>query len=177
MTQVEPGLRFRAVGTPGPGLREAWAAVWLAASNAGGAIGFSGQVEAHEVAAMVDRELAAAAAGTSTIGFVAGDDEVPVAFAVLQRPVSQLQQHWGLLIRVMVDPGRQGQGIGRLVVEGAQDLARERGLRQVRLTARAGLGLENFYAGLGYQVIGRHPDAIRVGPDEFRDEITLLRTL
>jgi hypothetical protein len=37
--------------------------------------------------------------------------------------------------------------------------------------ANAGMGTERFYADLGYQEVGRLPGALRIGPDDDRDEI------
>lgn len=51
------------------------------------------------------------------------------------------------------------------------------GIEAVRLTCRGGLGLEHFYAACGYKEVGRVPDAIRVGPGDDRDDITMLLPL
>jgi hypothetical protein len=53
----------------------------------------------------------------------------------------------------------------------------ELGLEQLQLTIRDGQGLENFYQRLGYRVVGRHPRAIRVNADDYRDELMLVSDL
>jgi GNAT superfamily N-acetyltransferase len=158
-------------------VRKAWIEVWIRASDAGGAIGFAEPVGPAEIAPLVDIELTAAAAGTSMIGAVRDAAGVPVAFAVIRLSTSPVQRHWGDLLRVMVDPAYQDRGVGRRLVTGMHGLGRDLGLRQLHLTARSGLGLERFYAGLGYAEFGRHPDAIKVGPEEFRDEIHMVTRL
>ena len=42
---------------------------------------------------------------------------------------------------------------------------------------RGGTGTERFYARFGYVEIGRHPAAIRLAPDDERDEIVMLLRL
>lgn len=59
----------------------------------------------------------------------------------------------------------------------ARQVARqEMGLEQLRLAARGGMGLERFYARLGWREIGRWPNALRPAPDDDRDEILMLLT-
>jgi hypothetical protein len=50
------------------------------------------------------------------------------------------------------------------------------GLEQLRLAVRGGMGLERFYARLGWREIGRWPKALRLAPDNDRDEILMLLT-
>ncbi|MFC0527930.1 hypothetical protein ACFFIA_09675, partial [Phytohabitans kaempferiae] len=58
---------------------------------------------------------------------------------------------------------------GQLMRE-AERLARQLGREALHVTVRGGLGLEHFYAGLGYKEVGRLPGALRVGPGDDRDE-------
>jgi hypothetical protein len=45
------------------------------------------------------------------------------------------------------------------------------------LTVRDGNSLEKFYGKLGYRVVGTHPRAVRVAPDDYRDELMLVTDL
>jgi len=90
---------------------------------------------------------------------------------------SELQAHWRTVLRVMVHPESQGSGAGRILMEGLRGSGVDLGLEQLQLTIRDGLGLENFYGPLGYRVVGRHPRAVRVAPDDYRDEIMLVMDL
>ena len=90
---------------------------------------------------------------------------------------SALQAHWRTVLRVMVHPQHQGNGAGRVLMEGLRGSAVDLGLEQLQLTIRDGLGLEKFYEPLGYRVVGRHPRAVRVAEDDYRDEIMLVLDL
>jgi GNAT superfamily N-acetyltransferase len=96
---------------------------------------------------------------------------------VLVRRGGSLQAHWRTVLRVMVHPKHQGNGAGRMLMDGLRTSAVELGLEQLQLTIRDGLGLEGFYEPLGYRVVGRHPRAVRVGPDDYRDEVMLVAEL
>jgi hypothetical protein len=48
------------------------------------------------------------------------------------------------------------------------------GLEQLHLAARGGMGLERFYARLGWREIGRWPGALRLAPGDDRDEILMV---
>lgn len=57
----------------------------------------------------------------------------------------------------------------------ARAIAREEmGLEQLRLAARGGVGLEEFYGRLGWREIGRWPGALRLAADDDRDEILMV---
>ena len=43
----------------------------------------------------------------------------------------------------------------------------------VSSSGEGGTGVDGFYRGLGYREYGRLPGAIRVGPDDDRDEVLL----
>jgi len=47
----------------------------------------------------------------------------------------------------------------------------------VELGVRSGYGTEDFYAGLGYEEIGRLKGGIRVAPGDDRDDIHMARRL
>ena len=50
------------------------------------------------------------------------------------------------------------------------------GLEQLHLAARGGIGLDDFYARLGWRVTGRWPAKLRLAPDDTRDEILMILT-
>lgn len=50
----------------------------------------------------------------------------------------------------------------------------EIGLEQLHLAARGGMGLERFYAKLGWREIGRWPGTLRLAPGEDCDEILMI---
>jgi ribosomal protein S18 acetylase RimI-like enzyme len=60
--------------------------------------------------------------------------------------------HRGWLYYLASAPARRGQGIGRRLVEAAEDLLREMGCPKVQLMVRPeNGGVHNFYAALGYE--------------------------
>jgi GNAT superfamily N-acetyltransferase len=145
---------------------------WTEVSDAGGAVGFVPPVTVEEVAPFLDALVARVNEGRELVALLRVDGEV-AGFAVLSLSVSPLRQHWATVLRVQVHPSRQGQGLGRVLMTGVHDIARQRGLEFLHLTARGGTGLERFYKGLGYTEFGRMPGAIRVAPGDDREEIHL----
>ncbi|MET0414707.1 MAG: GNAT family N-acetyltransferase, partial [Actinoplanes sp.] len=84
-----------------------------------------------------------------------------------------LKDHWRVLKRVMVSPKSQGHGYGAAIMREAEAVGRRMGLAALHVTVRGGAGVERFYEGLGYREVGRVPGALRVAPDDDRDEILM----
>ena len=153
-------------------LRAALLDTWIDVTNAGGAVGFVAPVTPDVVAPVLDALVERVHAGSQTLCLLRVDGEV-AGFAVLAMSASPLRRHWATVLRVQVHPGRQGQGLGRVLMTGVHEVARTRGLEFLHLTVRGGYGLEVFYERLGYRVFGRMPGAIRVAPGDDRDEVHL----
>ncbi|MBQ1092241.1 GNAT family N-acetyltransferase [Streptomyces sp. B93] len=161
-----------------PALRDGILDMWTDVSNAGGAIGFVPPVDREAVRPELLRQLTAMAEGRSRL--VVGHDEEGrlAASAFLTFNTHRLMTHWVWIYTVMVHPRYQGRGFGRELMAAAADAARTfDGIDAIRLSCRGGLGLESFYASCGYKEVGRVPDAIRVAPDDHRDDVTMLLTL
>jgi GNAT superfamily N-acetyltransferase len=62
-------------------------------------------------------------------------------------------------------------GLGTALMGEAERIGRSMGLAALHVTVRAGTNTEKFYERLGYTEVGRLPGALRVGPDDERDEI------
>lgn len=167
-------LEFRLDPEPTAALRDEVVALWTAVSAAGGAVGFVPPVTEDDVRPAADAHFAAVAAGRDRL--LTGrerDGGRLVALLFYCDAGSPLMRHWRTLKRVMVDPGVQGRGAGRALMLAAEDGARGMGLSGLRLTLRGGLGLEGFYESCGYREVGRVPGAIRVGPGDDRDDVTM----
>ncbi|WP_328969071.1 GNAT family N-acetyltransferase [Streptomyces sp. NBC_00239] len=161
-----------------PDLRDGLVRVWTDASNAGGAIGFVPPVTPDDIRPELARHLAEMGAGRTrlVVGRDARGGVAAAAFLVPNRHA--LQRHWVWAFTVMVDPARQGRGHGRDLMAALADAARAMpGIEAIRLGCRGGHGLERFYAACGYKEVGRVPGAIRVGPGDDRDDITMLLPL
>ncbi|MEL1252122.1 GNAT family acetyltransferase [Aurantiacibacter gilvus] len=79
--------------------------------------------------------------------FVAVDGE-----AVIGSIMAGYDGHRGWLYAVAVSPSRQGEGIGRALVEHAEAALRQRGCGKVNLQVREGNPATGFYEQLGYAV-------------------------
>ncbi|MFI2072424.1 MULTISPECIES: GNAT family N-acetyltransferase [Streptomyces] len=85
--------------------------------------------------------------------------------------------HWGTIHHLQTHPGFRGRGVGSALVRELRRIARdELGLEQLHLAARGGQGLEDFYGRLGWREIGRWPEALRLAPDDTRDEVLMILT-
>jgi GNAT superfamily N-acetyltransferase len=133
-------------------------------------------VTQDDVAPVLERLLEGVSSGRDVLAVLSVDGQT-AGFAVLVGSSSPLRRHWGTVLRVQVHPARQGSGLGRTLMTGVHEIARDRGWEFVHLTARGGTGVEEFYRGLGYAEIGRLTGAIRVGPGDDRDEIILSHRL
>jgi GNAT superfamily N-acetyltransferase len=162
----------RAVTGVDVALRAELLACWTDVTNAGGSVGFVPPVTEADLAPYLDAVVERVHQGRELIALLRVDGEV-AGFAVLSLPVSPLRRHWATVLRVQVRPELQGKGLGRVLMAGVQEIARERGLEFLHLTARGGTGLEAFYQELGYREFGRMPGAIRVAPGDDRDELHL----
>ncbi|WP_121194894.1 GNAT family N-acetyltransferase [Motilibacter peucedani] len=159
-----------------PALRDALVDVWVEGVNGGGAVGFLAPVTAADVAPVLEHKLASVLAGDYTLVVLSGPDG-PVGLAFLERVYKPHMRHWATVTCVVVTPALQGRGLGRRLMEAVHETARAEGLEALRLAARDGHGLHEFYARLGYVEIGRFPDAIRVAPGDERDELLFWRRL
>lgn len=155
-----------------PDLREGIARLWTDVSNAGGAVGFVPPVTVEDIRPELDKHAAAIAGGRMRllVGYAAGQ---PVATAFVGFNTHRLMGHWAWLYTVMVAPALQGTGHGGELMRQAEAFARDLGFEALRLTCRGGLGLERFYASAGYKEVGRVPSAIRVAPDDDRDDVIM----
>ena len=109
-------------------------------------------VEALLAAASLPLEGAAEALAT---GVVARDD-AGIAGAAAVEPYGEA----GLLRSVVVAERVRGTGLGRRLVAAAEDLARERGIRELYLLTETAAG---WFPLLGYEVVGRDEARAAVG--------------
>nr|WP_203614978.1 GNAT family N-acetyltransferase [Streptomyces sp. SID13726] len=159
-------------------MRDGLLDLWTDVSNAGGAVGFVAPVERDVIRPELVKHLVGMEQGRTRL-LVGLDEEGRVAAtAFLAFNTHRLMTHWLWLYTVMVHPRHQGEGYGRDLLAAAADAARGiDGIEAIRLTCRGGLGLERFYGSCGYKEVGRIPGAIRVAPDDDRDDIIMLLPL
>ncbi|MET0740181.1 MAG: GNAT family N-acetyltransferase [Candidatus Nanopelagicales bacterium] len=159
-----------------PQLREEMLDLWYCVNLAGGAVGFTAVNTREDVEPVLDAALERVRDGQDTLVTIRVDGEL-AGFAFLVGHSTPLRAHWRTVLRVMVDPDRQGLGLGLVLMDAVHDEARRLGLEHLQLTMRDGLGLQSFYERAGYHEVGRHRGAIRVAPGDDRDEIMYMRSL
>jgi GNAT superfamily N-acetyltransferase len=159
------------------GLRQDIIACWVMVSNAGGAAGFPfPPVDAGIVAPVADDLIVGLSPDRSRL-IVARAGDVLAGWVHLQRHPAPVVAHWGTISHLQTLPAFRGQGVGSALMMSARQIARqEMGLEQLHLAARGGMGLEHFYARLGWREIGRWPGALRLAPDDDRDEVLMILT-
>lgn len=153
-------------------LREQVVRLWVDVTNAGGAVGFVAPVTADEVRPVAEAAFAGVLSGHDRL-LVGVDDDRLVALLLIVDNRFDLKAHWRVLKRVMVLPGSQGRGYGAALMREAAAVGRKLGLAGFQVTVRDGHGLDRFYRGLGYREVGRIPGALRVAPDDDRDELLM----
>ncbi|WP_426362816.1 GNAT family N-acetyltransferase [Streptomyces sp. E-08] len=167
--------QFTAPGALPVGLAPLLVDCWTEVSDAGGAAGFPfPPVDPAEVTAAVDRIVAGLDPSSSRL-VTATVDGALAGWLCLRRDTDPLVAHWGTLHHVQTRLGVRGRGIGAGLVRHARAIARdEMGLEQLRLAARGGTGLEEFYGRLGWREIGRWPGALRLAAGDDRDEVLMI---
>lgn len=172
MSAPEVAVDVTAVTRVEDALRRELLTCWTDVSNAGGAVGFVPPVTEDDVSPVLDKLLEGVHSGRDVLA-VLSVGGVVAGFAAIVGSSSPLRRHWAMVLRVQVHPSRQGSGLGRVLMTGLHDIARARGWEFLSLSARGGTGVDGFYRGLGYAEYGRLPGAIRIAPDDDRDEILL----
>jgi GNAT superfamily N-acetyltransferase len=147
---------------------------WMTVANNGGAVGFPfPPVGVDDVRPVADRLIAGLDPQYSRL-LLAKPGGVLAGWLHLSRHRARIVPHWGTVSRVQTHPGFRGRGIGTALMCHVREVARdELGLEQLRLEARGGEGLEDFYGRLGWREIGRWPDALRFDHGD-RDEVLML---
>lgn len=156
-------------------LREEVLDLWGRVTDAGGAVGFlPGAPRAALASAMAAHEEQMAT-GDAYAGALQSRDDRVLGWGWWARVANPLLHHGRWLYRLMVDPEQQGRGLGLVLMAGLHRLAREEGAELLQLGVRSGSGVSRFYARSGYVEVGRIPGAIRVGPGDDRDDVTMAR--
>lgn len=157
-------------------LRAELVGVWVAATNAGGALGLVAPTTAAEAERLAEPMWRNLAVGLDTLVIGCEDDRLVGWFVLCARAVP-LSRHWRTLKRLQVHPDAQGRGHGAALLAAADGVARGLGLSALHLTVRGGTGTETFYAARGYGEVGRLPGALRLADGDDRDEIHMWRDL
>lgn len=150
--------------------------IWVAVTAAGGAVGFVPPVTAEEVRPAAQASFDRVRRGTDRIA-VAFEGERPLGFGFLRRRDGVLFAHIGIVRSLQVHPDHQGRGIGGALLGALGGQAHADGLELLHLTVRGGTGRERFYLDHGFELAATLPELIKLGEDDYRDELHLLRRL
>jgi GNAT superfamily N-acetyltransferase len=141
------------------------------------AAGEAAGVEAGGVEAAGVRTGGVGAAGVGAGGAQEVGGGRLAALALISDSQFRLTEHWRTVKRVMVHPDFQGLGYGALLMAEVERAARAMGLELLTLDCRDGTGNNEFYKKCGYVEYGRLPGALRLGPEDYRDQILMTLTL
>ena len=143
--------------------------LWMRVNDAGGAVGFLPGAGRTDVESTLARQ-------SGPVGLLRTPDGALLGLGFWEPGDWWGQRHLVTLKRLMVDPARRRRGTGRLLMAGLHGLARTLpGVELWMLTYRSGLGVGDFYAGLGWQETGRVPLGIKLSDDDRRDSVLMMR--
>jgi ribosomal protein S18 acetylase RimI-like enzyme len=134
---------------------------------AGGAVGYHSPPSAERISAWLDDVLKQSRDGDAAFA-TATVDGVVRAVGSWRRGGTAVFQHRAEIQQVMAHPDARGLGLGRLVVQGLVDRAREAGIEIVMLGTRGNNhGAIELYESIGFREYGRMPNAIAVGNERW----------
>lgn len=181
MPPLPAGLTLRWLMTPGEvddNVEAQLLCCWRDVANAGGAVGFPFiPVDDEQVRPAVEALVASLDPSLNRL-LLALHGEDLAGWVLLAGNSSRLTAHWATVLRLQTAVGHRRSGVGRaMLVELARAASAEWHLDQLHLALRGGLGLERFYEECGWREVGRWPAALRLRPDDFRDEVLMMLTL
>ncbi|HJR44705.1 MAG TPA: GNAT family N-acetyltransferase [Actinomycetota bacterium] len=151
--------------------------IWIDVTNAGGSVGGVAPADAEQLQPVIEDALGRVEARKDHMVLATLDDQM-VGFGFLAFRPGPLFRHWATVKRLQVDPKLQGRGYGGAILDELTRVARDDlGLEALHLTVRGGTGTEGFYERHGYKELARIPDAIRLAPDDTREEIYMVARL
>lgn len=138
----------------------------------GGVVDFGAYIDQHRLQAAAVRIVAQSAERRSHIVVMRADGRI-VGMVVIEAGACDYKVHRADLNWFMVDPDHQSGGLGRTLLLGAVEIARQLGHEQLYVSARAGSGLPEFYQRHGWRKVGSLPGGWRLaGVGDF-DEVLL----
>lgn len=150
--------------------------LWLAVTRAGGAVDFPADGPELDIRVAANLEIVEVAAGRAHLLALGQGSEVVGTVFVVPGKLA-IAQHRAELRRLMVAPRLQRRGCGARLLDAAVAHARSLRMERLRLSARSGTGLPEFYTARGFSEVGRWPNGLLVGPGDYRDEVLFQREL
>ncbi|MDK1474499.1 GNAT family N-acetyltransferase [Streptomyces sp. 549] len=158
-------------------VRREIAACWASVANGGGAVIPSGcplpPLTPADVEPALDRIADDLHPARSRL-LVATLDGALAGWLLLRREAHPLEAHCGVVNHVQTHVRLRGRGVGAALMHRVRVVAREEmQLERLKLSARSGLGLEDFYRKAGWTEVGRWPGALRLAPGDDRDDVLM----
>ncbi|WP_346132435.1 GNAT family N-acetyltransferase [Lentzea roselyniae] len=136
---------------------------------AGGAVGYHEPPTFERISQWLDDILKQVRDGNAAFA-TAVVDGVVQAVGLWRRGSTAVFQHRAEIQQIMAHPAARGLGLGKRVVQGLVEHARENGIEIVMLGTRGNNhGAIELYESLGFRECGRMPNAIAVGNERWDD--------
>ena len=103
---------------------------------------------------------------------LARDKDAVIGFAILRTVLDEAE-----LMLIAIDPAKQGQGAGRLLLDAVMDLCTCQGVSQVHVEMRSDNPAFTFYAAAGFTVTGQRRNYYRRQDGKSADALSLCRVL
>lgn len=146
---------------------EALGSLWIAVTEAGGAVDFvPGDPEA-DIRALAVSTIDDVRAGRAVM--LALGDGTDLAGTVILTPGGGIAAHRADVGRLMVRPDLQGRGWGTVLLDAAVAQGSALGLEQLTLGCRGGTPLPAYYAARGWEEYGVLTRGVRLSADDARD--------
>jgi GNAT superfamily N-acetyltransferase len=159
----------RLVTEVGPETVATLGALWTAVTRAGGAVGFAADAPEEDIRDAAAQAVDDVRAGREQLIMLASDGEL-AGTVFLRRGPKATVAHRADVVGLMVHPDLQGRGWGKALLDAVVAHATAIGLEQLLLSTRGGASLPEFYVKQGWTQVGLFSDALRIGPDDLRDE-------
>lgn len=161
----------RRVTGPHPDTARALGDLWIAVTEAGGAVDFVPGADPARIRARAESTVDAVRSGAARM-LVAGPEPAPETApegTVFLVPGRGIAAHRADLQRLMVRPDRQGRGLGGALLRAAVAEGRSAGLEMLTLDCRGGTSLPAFYTAHGWTEYGVLPRGVRLSDEDVRD--------
>lgn len=155
------------VSDPPPAAAGELGSLWVAVTEAGGAVDFVAGDPEDEIRALAESTIADVRAGRTRM--LTLDDRAGLAGTVFLVPGSGITAHRAEVGRLMVRPDLRGRGWGTVLLDAAVAEGAALGLEQLTLGCRGGTSLPAFYAARGWEQYGVLPEGVRLSADDARD--------